>query len=76
MIGYPANNGSETMIAFDLLSAEEFSVGSPSEKAPTETGHEFGVVFDERQNDPLIRFVETDMEILSAATEDEIDHEA
>ena len=59
-IGYMATRGNETIIAFDLCSAEVFSPGVRT--AEISQGG-FGSAYDEQRSNPLIRVVGQDIEI-------------
>jgi hypothetical protein len=71
MIGYTAKSGSDTIIAFDLSSAERFSLGERTSEVPIKNNDGFGPVFDAQQKDPLIRIIDQDIEISNTEAEDE-----
>jgi hypothetical protein len=71
LIGYTATGGSDTIIAFDLSSAEVFYPADGAVKTPEQLHKGFGSVFVEQQNNPLIRMVEQDAEVILSETEGE-----
>ncbi len=63
MIGYVASGEYDTIIAFDLSAAEEFLPGQRFAGIPAYLSGGFGQTFDMRQNDPIIKVIEQDIEI-------------
>ena len=62
LIGYPAIGGTDTIVAFDLSSAEVFTtIDGIAKSSALHTG--FGSVFSEQQNNPLTKTVTHDIEI-------------
>jgi hypothetical protein len=64
MIGYPATDGNNEIIAFDLTAAELFSPGERSAAIPAPHSGEFGSPFEDQQNNPIIRMVDHDIQVL------------
>ena len=69
MIGYTAVGKYNTLITFDLSSAEIFSPGEHTADVLPQVQNGFGVSFDEQQNNPLIKIVEQDTEISTTKSE-------
>ena len=69
MIGYTATGNNETIIAFDLSSAEEFSSGERTADIPAQVHGGFGSSFNEHRNNPLVKIIEHDIEISFAEVE-------
>lgn len=63
LIGYTAIGGNDTIIAFDLSSAEVFSPLDNAAIAPAQIHRGFGSVFSEQRSDPLIRIATQEIEI-------------
>ena len=70
MLGYVATGNDDTIIAFDLSSAEVFSPCERTAGVPTQIHDGFGSSFDEHRNNPLIRTVEQDTEKSMTEAED------
>ena len=70
MLGYVATGNDDTIIAFDLSSAEVFSPGGRTADVPAQIHYSFSSSFDEHRNNPLIRTVEQDTEISMTEAED------
>ena len=75
MIGYTAVGEYNTIIAFDLSSAEEFSPGERTADIPLNTQNGFGSSFDEQRSNPLVKFIEQDVEISFKESEGELENE-
>jgi len=73
MIGYTATSGGNTIISFDLLSAEIFSPGESATVVLAMPQCGFGVSFDVRQANPIIRMVNQDIELSTTKVEGESD---
>jgi len=75
MIGYTAIGKYNTIITFDLSSAEAFSPGERTADALSQAQNRFGVSFDEQQNNPLIKIVEQAIEISTTELEENTSNE-
>ena len=75
MIGYTAVGEYNTIIAFDLSSAEEFSSGERTAEISVDADSGFGVTFDEQRTNPIIKIIEQDIEISTAESEGEPGYE-
>jgi hypothetical protein len=62
MIGYEANDGNHTIIAFDLMSAEVFLPSERVATVPARHNGQFGAPFETVRRDPLVRIVGQDIE--------------
>jgi hypothetical protein len=68
LIGYTATGGSDTIIAFDLTSAEVFPSPDGVINNQTQSSTEFGSVFSEQQSNPLVRTLTQAQRIASSET--------
>ena len=75
IIGYTAVGEYNTIIAFDLSSAEEFSPGERAADIPVKAQEQFGSTFDEQRSNPLVKIIEHDVEISFAKAEGELNNE-
>jgi len=75
MIGYLAVGERDTIVAFDLPSAEVFRVGGGSTDRQERVHSGFGSVYDEQRKSPLIRTVTQDTEIVLEDTEGNKNHD-
>lgn len=71
MIGYTATGINDTIIAFDLSSAEEFSPYEHTADISVDADGGFGIAFAEQRSNPIIKIIEQDIEIYAAKSEDE-----
>jgi len=75
LIGYIAKGGIDTIIAFDLTSAEVFASGERVADIPKNVQGYFGRTFEELRNNPLIKRAEQDIGLQLGGTEDELGYE-
>jgi len=68
VVGYMAKGNDDTIIAFDLSSAEVFAPGEYTANASVQLQGVFGSAFDEQRSNPLIRTVKQDTEIILTET--------
>ena len=64
ILGYVATGDNSTIIAFDLQSAEKLLPGKCIAEAPVQTVDRFGSTLKEQRENPLIRTIERDTEIM------------
>ena len=69
ILGYVATGDNSTIIAFDLQSAEKLLPGKRIAEAPVQTVDRFGSTLKEQRENPLIRTIERDTEIMMTELE-------
>ena len=69
ILGYVATGDTDIIIAFDLQSAEELLPGKRVAEAPVQAIERFGSTLKEQRENPLIRTLEQDIEVVMDESE-------